>query len=191
MSRVGPSLSMIEVFKCSSIIQAHVEHFKQELGREVMSMTEEVGRLHREKQNIENQISDLFAFYSKQKKTDMVWHISIACTDNHWFDVKASASSSRECSVTYQANVWARGLEAQYTSHPAPFRTTSTLKLCAAGMNVSLSYVHSKSYISTYHECVAPICLAVAAILKLLGTTVCLKIDSEHVPKGHILSTDS
>ena len=32
-----------------------------------MSMTEEVGRLHREKQVVENQISDLFAFYTKQK----------------------------------------------------------------------------------------------------------------------------
>jgi hypothetical protein len=45
----------------------HVEQFKQELTREVMSMTEEVGRLHREKQVVENQISDLFAFYTKQK----------------------------------------------------------------------------------------------------------------------------
>lgn len=32
-----------------------------------MTMTEEVGRLHREKQVVENQISDLFAFYTKQK----------------------------------------------------------------------------------------------------------------------------
>jgi hypothetical protein len=31
-------------------------------------MTEEVGRLHREKQVVENQISDLFAFYTKQKQ---------------------------------------------------------------------------------------------------------------------------
>lgn len=45
----------------------HVEQFKQELSREVMSMTEEVGRLHREKQVVESQISDLFAFYTKQK----------------------------------------------------------------------------------------------------------------------------
>jgi len=47
----------------------HVEHFKQDLSREVMAMTEEVGRLHREKQIIENQISDLFAFYSKHKQS--------------------------------------------------------------------------------------------------------------------------
>ena len=32
-----------------------------------MNMTEEVGRLYREKQVVENQISDLFAFYTKQK----------------------------------------------------------------------------------------------------------------------------
>lgn len=50
----------------------HVEHFKQELTREVMAMTEEVGRLHREKQVVENQISDLFAFYSKHKQVEMV-----------------------------------------------------------------------------------------------------------------------
>lgn len=31
-------------------------------------MTEEVGRLHREKQQVENQISDLFTFYSKHKQ---------------------------------------------------------------------------------------------------------------------------
>ena len=47
----------------------HVEHFKQDLSREVMAMTEEVGRLHQEKQIIENQISDLFAFYSKHKQS--------------------------------------------------------------------------------------------------------------------------
>ena len=47
--------------------QDHVEQFKQELNREVMNMTEEVGRLYREKQVVESQISDLFAFYTKQK----------------------------------------------------------------------------------------------------------------------------
>jgi hypothetical protein len=31
-------------------------------------MTQEVGRLHRERQAIQNQIADLFAFYTKQKK---------------------------------------------------------------------------------------------------------------------------
>lgn len=49
-------------------VQAHVEHFKAELGREVAVMTQDVGRLHKEKQAIEQQIADLFAFYSKQKQ---------------------------------------------------------------------------------------------------------------------------
>jgi hypothetical protein len=31
-------------------------------------MTQDVGRLHQEKQVIERQIADLFAFYSKQKQ---------------------------------------------------------------------------------------------------------------------------
>lgn len=31
-------------------------------------MTQDVGRLHQEKQAIEQQIADLFAFYSKQKQ---------------------------------------------------------------------------------------------------------------------------
>jgi hypothetical protein len=30
-------------------------------------MTHEVGRLHRERQAVQNQIADLFAFYTKQK----------------------------------------------------------------------------------------------------------------------------
>jgi hypothetical protein len=51
----------------------HVEHFKQDLSREVMAMTEEVGRLHGEKQVIENQISDLFAFYSKHKQSTVCY----------------------------------------------------------------------------------------------------------------------
>lgn len=33
-----------------------------------MGMTQEVGRLHRERQTVENQIADLFTFYSKQKQ---------------------------------------------------------------------------------------------------------------------------
>jgi len=50
----------------------HVEQFKQELSREVMAMTQEVGRLHREKQQVENQISDLFSFYLKHKQAEIV-----------------------------------------------------------------------------------------------------------------------
>lgn len=40
-------------------------------------MTEEVGRLHREKQIMENQISDLFAFYSKHKQQETVGNVFI------------------------------------------------------------------------------------------------------------------
>lgn len=47
---------------------AHVEQFKKELTREVLVMTQDVGRLHKERQAIEQQIADLFAFYSKQKQ---------------------------------------------------------------------------------------------------------------------------
>lgn len=45
----------------------HVEEFKKELTREVLSMTQEVARLHRERQTLEQQIADLFAFYARQK----------------------------------------------------------------------------------------------------------------------------
>lgn len=45
----------------------HVEEFKKELSREVMMMTCEVGRLQRERQMLEQQIADLFAFFSKQR----------------------------------------------------------------------------------------------------------------------------
>lgn len=37
-----------------------------------MIMADEVSRLQREKQQVENQISDLFSFYSKHKQGDMV-----------------------------------------------------------------------------------------------------------------------
>ena len=45
----------------------HVEEFKKELSREVMAMTCEVGRLQRERQVLEQQIADLFAFFAKQR----------------------------------------------------------------------------------------------------------------------------
>ncbi|KDQ57452.1 hypothetical protein JAAARDRAFT_265172 [Jaapia argillacea MUCL 33604] len=49
-------------------VQVHVEQFKKELTREVVSMTQEVSRMQREKQVLEQQIGDLFAFYCKQKQ---------------------------------------------------------------------------------------------------------------------------
>ncbi|KAG6372324.1 hypothetical protein JVT61DRAFT_7764 [Boletus reticuloceps] len=66
----GERLRFVEAMKEATAInvQAHVEHFKAELGREVAAMTQDVGRLHQEKQTIEQQIGDLFAFYSKQKQ---------------------------------------------------------------------------------------------------------------------------
>lgn len=47
---------------------AHVDQFKRELTREVMVMAQDVGRLHKERQAVEQQIADLFAFYSAQKQ---------------------------------------------------------------------------------------------------------------------------
>ncbi|KAF8444545.1 hypothetical protein L210DRAFT_3642808 [Boletus edulis BED1] len=66
----GERLRFVEAMKEATAInvQAHVEHFKAELGREVAAMTQDVGKLHQEKQAIEQQIADLFAFYSKQKQ---------------------------------------------------------------------------------------------------------------------------
>ncbi|KAJ4468125.1 hypothetical protein J3R30DRAFT_1675998 [Lentinula aciculospora] len=66
----GERLRFVEAMKEATAInvQAHVDEFKKELKREVRGMTQEVGRLHQEKQSIENQIADLFAFYSKQAK---------------------------------------------------------------------------------------------------------------------------
>jgi len=65
----GERLRFVEAMKEATAInvQAHVEHFKAELTREVMTMTEEVGRLHRQKQILEQQIAELFTFYSKRK----------------------------------------------------------------------------------------------------------------------------
>ena len=43
-------------------------------------MTQDVGRLHQEKQVIEQQIADLFAFYSKQKQEAEVGRAYSECT---------------------------------------------------------------------------------------------------------------
>ncbi|KAI9067413.1 hypothetical protein FKP32DRAFT_1664365 [Trametes sanguinea] len=60
------------VFVSDSAFLVHVEEFKKELTREVMIMTQEVTRLQRERQGLEQQIADLFAFYAKQKKAGKV-----------------------------------------------------------------------------------------------------------------------
>ena len=43
-----------------------------------MGMTQEVGRLHRERQAVQNQIADLFAFYTKQKQAGEVVRIVLS-----------------------------------------------------------------------------------------------------------------
>ncbi|KAI0334998.1 hypothetical protein GY45DRAFT_1351095 [Cubamyces sp. BRFM 1775] len=66
----GERLRFVEAMKEATAInvQIHVEEFKKELTREVMLMTQEVTRLQRERQGLEQQIADLFAFYAKQKQ---------------------------------------------------------------------------------------------------------------------------
>lgn len=66
----GERIRFVDAMKEATAINVtnHVEQFKKELSREVMSMTQEVGRLHREKQAIEASIADLFAFYAKQRQ---------------------------------------------------------------------------------------------------------------------------
>ncbi|OBZ70805.1 hypothetical protein A0H81_09064 [Grifola frondosa] len=66
----GERLRFVEAMKEATAInvQIHVEEFKKELTREVLIMTQEVGRLQRERQGLEQQIADLFAFYAKQKQ---------------------------------------------------------------------------------------------------------------------------
>lgn len=54
------------------ITAVHVEEFKKELTREVLLMTQEVGRLQKERQSLEQQIADLFSFYAKQKQSNVV-----------------------------------------------------------------------------------------------------------------------
>lgn len=71
LSVLIPTVSYLLTF-----LLVHVDQFKQELGREVMSMAEEVGRLQRERQHVEAQISDMYSFYSKHKQGDLVRFIS-------------------------------------------------------------------------------------------------------------------
>ncbi|KAG6866762.1 hypothetical protein C0991_011421 [Blastosporella zonata] len=65
----GERLRFVEAMKEATAInvQIHVEQFKQELKCQVVEMTEEVGRLHQDRQAMQNQIADLFAFYRAQK----------------------------------------------------------------------------------------------------------------------------
>ncbi|EAU91449.2 hypothetical protein CC1G_01938 [Coprinopsis cinerea okayama7 len=65
----GERLRFVEAMREATAInvQQHVEQFKKELGREVMTMANELERLQRDKQDVEHQIADLFTFYSKKK----------------------------------------------------------------------------------------------------------------------------
>ncbi|KAI0746026.1 hypothetical protein C8Q76DRAFT_665452 [Earliella scabrosa] len=78
----GERLRFVEAMKEATAInvQIHVEEFKKELTREVLCMTQEVTRLERERQGLEQHIADLFAFSS-------------ACT-------AASSRYSRTCADT-------------------------------------------------------------------------------------------
>ncbi|KAG7446337.1 uncharacterized protein BT62DRAFT_1005629 [Guyanagaster necrorhizus] len=64
----GERLRFVDAIKEATEInvQTHVEEFKKELKREVHGMTQEIGCFYRERQTMENQITELFAFYSKQ-----------------------------------------------------------------------------------------------------------------------------
>ncbi|CAL1707266.1 unnamed protein product [Somion occarium] len=66
----GERLRFVDAMKEATAInvQIHVEEFKKELTREVLLMTQEVGRLQKERQSLEQQIADLFGFYAKQKQ---------------------------------------------------------------------------------------------------------------------------
>ncbi|THH31346.1 hypothetical protein EUX98_g2854 [Antrodiella citrinella] len=68
----GERLRFVEAMKEATAInvQIHVEEFKKELTREVLLMTQEVGRLQKERQTLEQQIADLFSFYAKQKQSN-------------------------------------------------------------------------------------------------------------------------
>ena len=66
-------MSMNVVIGLKQFCLVHVEEFKKELGKEVMMMTCEVGRLQRERQALELQIADLFSFFAKQR-AEMVSH---------------------------------------------------------------------------------------------------------------------
>ncbi|EJD52527.1 hypothetical protein AURDEDRAFT_111190 [Auricularia subglabra TFB-10046 SS5] len=66
----GERLRFVDAMKEATTvnIQFHVEEFKKQLTKEVLTMTIEVERLQRERQMLQMQISELFAFFSKQKQ---------------------------------------------------------------------------------------------------------------------------
>ncbi|KAG5639126.1 hypothetical protein H0H81_006715 [Sphagnurus paluster] len=79
----GERLRFVEAMKEATAInvQIHVEQFKKELKREVVEMTEEVGRLHQDREAMQHQIADLFAFYTKHKAGTQPAHV-VPCSSN-------------------------------------------------------------------------------------------------------------
>ncbi|KAJ8696412.1 hypothetical protein PTI98_006285 [Pleurotus ostreatus] len=69
----GERLRFVEAMKEATQInvQMHVDQFKRELNKEVVTMTKEVQRLHNEKKAMENQIAELFSFYSKRAPAEI------------------------------------------------------------------------------------------------------------------------
>ncbi|KAK7472604.1 hypothetical protein VKT23_000717 [Stygiomarasmius scandens] len=70
----GERLRFVEAMKEATAINVHnhVEEFKKQLKCEVQGMTQEVSRLYREKQTLENQIADLLDFKRKAASGGMV-----------------------------------------------------------------------------------------------------------------------
>jgi hypothetical protein len=137
----------------------HVEHFKQDLSREVMAMTEEVGRLHREKQIIENQISDLFAFYSKHKQ-------STVC-DKYYMTIKILTSSHRSHNITVTRM---SKLSTLHRAGSDPMQIFLDLTIVLYRIQDQNEFYEGLSC----RRCFGVIWRAVAAMRKLFGTTVCL-----------------
>ena len=76
----------------------HVEEFKKELTREVLISTQEVSRLQRERQLLEQQIADLFAFYSKQKQSVSVSeHVVLATGKCQFSDLQRGTPNRNRC----------------------------------------------------------------------------------------------
>lgn len=65
----GERIRFVEAMKEATTIniQMQVDSLKQNLAAELMKMSQEIGRLHQEKQTIEIQIQDLLAFQDKQR----------------------------------------------------------------------------------------------------------------------------
>jgi len=66
-------------------------------------MTQDVGRLHKERQAIEQQIADLFAFYSKQKQSSPV---RLSFLFREFYDIKWTAVRSNRPRIEVHHSLW-------------------------------------------------------------------------------------